>query len=887
MHTTMRRTERGDILVTALIVLAVGTLLLIPLIAHVGSSFRTTKRVEESMADQYDSEAGVEYALWRLRTDAALRERLQAKYGSEDEWYEELVDLPEGGSYAVTIAQVAVMGSDASGGGVTDSRDLPWAIWANRMHDTDDQEVYFNGGGSNGHTVYGGVHSNGGIHFQTSKHTVYGPGEYVTAVSAHAADAFVPDAPIQVTPSDFPIRWEIADFRPDGTLALQADAQGQYYYYEGDCHFAGADAELPTGLYYCAGDAHLTGNGMHGVITLAAEGQIHLSSAGQSFTPYLTSGLTFFSNRAEGQNDIDVTGSGNAGGTLFAPNGQISVNGSGNVFTGSLYADTVSLVGGEALIHRPLPPSDQPPEGDGGSSGGETIAVPWAIWTTSPHSQSVSITGNETTVNGEVHSAGGVYLGANEAVFYGDVHSNGAFWLNQNAAQVYGNVLCSNDVYIAQNATLVDGDVYSGGGVYLTWNDAEILGQVSAAGNVELRGNNSRIAGPVRAQGSLFLNWQGATVQDDVWVNGGIVMGGYASRIEGTVRTGGSLSIGGGNAAIIGDTYCDGSITLSGSGAKIQGRLENVGDIALTGSSTRIEGNVHTDGALISLDAWQATIDGDVFTNGEIYHRPWQQTQVTGDVYPREGAKTPETPYVYSAPDLVLDPPISWNLSDFAPGGVYAEQAGEAYHYHEGDWSVTANKAVIEPGLHYVAGDVVISANQPTADQVTIVAEGTILVSSNMPVFGQAYIAGLSLFSNATGDSAIQITSNRFQCLGGIIYAPQGAVLLSGNKPEIVGAFLAQRFRSTSNEATIGVPPDLTLPDPDGDDGDGDEGDGDGDPGDGSDVGDGSGDGASGGGDGACNVYDVRSVAGDVTTIVRVRACGVDAPIEVLVWSVE
>ncbi len=606
-----KRTERGDILTTALIVMAVGVLLLAPLLARVGTGHKSTARVEENLAAQYESEAGVEYALWRLRTDPALRARLESKFGSEDEWYEEILDLPQGASYAVTIAQVAVMGSDG--------------------------------------------------------------------------------------------------------------------------------------------------------------------------------------------------------------------------------------------------------EGSGGS-----VAVPWAIWTTSSHSQSVSITGNKTTVNGEVHSAGGVYLGANEATFNGDVHSNGAFWLNQNRARVYGNVLCNNDVYVAQNETLVEGDVYSAGGVYLTWNEAKILGQVRAAGNVELRGDNSRIVGPVRAQGNLLLNWQGAQVQDDVWVNGSVEMGGYSSRIEGLVRSGSSLSLSGGNATIVGDTYNDGSITLSGSGSKIQGRVENVGSILLNASNTRIQGDVHTDGDLISLNAWQATIDGDVYTNGEIYQAPWQQTAVSGSIYPREGVKTPETPYVYSAPELALDPPISWSISDFAPGGVYAEEAGDAYHYHPGDWSVTANQAVIEPGLHYVAGNVSISANQPTAEQVTIVAEGTIHISSNMPVFGEAYIAGLSLFSGATSDSAIQITSNRFQCLGGIIYAPQGTVLLDGNMPEIVGAFLTERFSSTSNEATIGVPPDLTLPDPDGEDGE-----------------------TPGDGQAACAIYDVRSIAGDVSTIVRVQACGEDAPLEVLVWAVE
>jgi cytoskeletal protein CcmA (bactofilin family) len=880
-----QQTERGDVLVAALIVMAVGALLLIPLLAHLGSSYRTTQRVEQSLLDQYDSEAGVEYALWKLRTDASFRERLQAGFGSEDEWFQEILDLPEGGSYEVTVAQVAVMGSGGGeGSGVTDSRNLPWAIWANRSQATDDQEVYFNGGGSDGHTIYGGVHSNGGIHFQTSKHTVYGPGEYVTAVSAHAADAFTPDPPVQVSPSDFPIRWYIEDFRPDGELAIQAAAQGAYHAYEGDCHFTGNGSELPTGLYYCAGDAHLTGNSMHGVITLAAEGQVKLSSAGQNFTPYLASGLTFFSNRANGQNDIDVTGSGNAGGTLFAPYGEISVNGSGNVFTGSLYANTVEIIGGEALIQLPQPPVDPSPGGGDGGSGGQAIAVPWAVWTTSTSSQSVYITGNKTTINGEVHSNGGVYLGANEAIFNGDVHSNGAFYLNRNMARVYGNVYANNDVWVSENDTQIDGDVYSAGNVYLTWNLAKILGQVSAAGNVELKGNNSVIAGPVHAQGNLLLNWQGATVKDDVWVNGSVQMGGYASRIEGVVRNGGSVTLNGGAAAIIGDIYSDGSITLSGYASRIQGRVENAGGVALTGGSTRIEGDLHSDGPLVSVDAWAATIQGNVYTNGTVYVR--SGASITGSVYPKATPKTPETAYVYSAPELALTPPISWNLSDFAPGGVYALEASDAYHYHAGNWSVTANLAVIEPGLHYVAGNVTISANQPTAENVTIVAEGTINISSNMPVFGQAYIAGVSLFSNATGDSAITISSNRFQCLGGIIYAPRGAVLLSGNKPEITGAFLAERFRSTSNEATIGVPPDLTLPDPNGGVGE-TPGEGGGDEGEGGEVGGGEGEGDPGEGQSACAIYDVRSISGGVTTTVRVRSCSDDSDFEVLVWSIE
>jgi type II secretory pathway component PulK len=55
--------ERGNTLVFALLALAVATILVAPLLAHVASGFETTESSRETVGVQYSADAGVEYAL--------------------------------------------------------------------------------------------------------------------------------------------------------------------------------------------------------------------------------------------------------------------------------------------------------------------------------------------------------------------------------------------------------------------------------------------------------------------------------------------------------------------------------------------------------------------------------------------------------------------------------------------------------------------------------------------------------------------------------------------------------------------------------------------------------------------------------------------------------
>ncbi len=61
--------QEGRALVMALIVLAVGSLLIPLFLAHASTNLLATRVTEEGMKEQYAADAGVEYAMWKLAND--------------------------------------------------------------------------------------------------------------------------------------------------------------------------------------------------------------------------------------------------------------------------------------------------------------------------------------------------------------------------------------------------------------------------------------------------------------------------------------------------------------------------------------------------------------------------------------------------------------------------------------------------------------------------------------------------------------------------------------------------------------------------------------------------------------------------------------------------
>jgi len=66
--------QEGRALIMALIVLAVGTLLIPPFLAYIGTNLLASRATEEGMKEQYAADAGVEYVAWKLAKDVDFLE---------------------------------------------------------------------------------------------------------------------------------------------------------------------------------------------------------------------------------------------------------------------------------------------------------------------------------------------------------------------------------------------------------------------------------------------------------------------------------------------------------------------------------------------------------------------------------------------------------------------------------------------------------------------------------------------------------------------------------------------------------------------------------------------------------------------------------------------
>jgi len=64
--------EKGQALPLALVALAVGTLLITPLLTNVSVNVIANRHTEEAVADRYSADAGIEWGLWRLKNNPAL-----------------------------------------------------------------------------------------------------------------------------------------------------------------------------------------------------------------------------------------------------------------------------------------------------------------------------------------------------------------------------------------------------------------------------------------------------------------------------------------------------------------------------------------------------------------------------------------------------------------------------------------------------------------------------------------------------------------------------------------------------------------------------------------------------------------------------------------------
>jgi Tfp pilus assembly protein PilX len=68
--------ERGQVLVLALLAMALGVILIAGFLYYVSTSQRATKAVREVTLDQYSADSGAEHAIWRLTSEPGFSDSL-------------------------------------------------------------------------------------------------------------------------------------------------------------------------------------------------------------------------------------------------------------------------------------------------------------------------------------------------------------------------------------------------------------------------------------------------------------------------------------------------------------------------------------------------------------------------------------------------------------------------------------------------------------------------------------------------------------------------------------------------------------------------------------------------------------------------------------------
>lgn len=214
-----------------------------------------------------------------------------------------------------------------------------YALWADSP--TGEDVLEWSGSES---TITGKVHSNRDFILSGSDNTITGAVSYVTLFDDEG-DMNVYPAPSQTSGDTMPVSYDLSAYQPGGAAAVAATQAGRYEYIDGDFEVSDDNVELDK-LYYVTGDASLSGGGLHGTMTIVAEGEIELSGSDHDFHPY-SDGLLLFSNKGGSEElAISVGGSNSVlRGMFYAPNGMIETSGSENVFTGGLYGHRLKLNG--------------------------------------------------------------------------------------------------------------------------------------------------------------------------------------------------------------------------------------------------------------------------------------------------------------------------------------------------------------------------------------------------------------------------------------------------------------------------------------------------------------------------------------------------------------
>ena len=240
------------------------------------------------------------------------------------------------GSYTVTLTV-----TDDDGGVGVDTTEVTviqtYGVWANSSSDSD--AIDWSGSNMN---VTGKAHSNNDIKVSGSNNTIDGVTSYVASFNDSGSDNSYTPPPSQGEVKPLPVQYDLADYQPDGSEALAAQAEGKYHYIDGDFEVSDSGVVL-DGLYYITGEVKLSGSNISGQFTIVAEGDISQDISGSEFDCRSYSGdLLFLCNGSL----LKIAGSNSYfEGIIHVQNGEVEISGSENTINGSIFGNTIKLSG--------------------------------------------------------------------------------------------------------------------------------------------------------------------------------------------------------------------------------------------------------------------------------------------------------------------------------------------------------------------------------------------------------------------------------------------------------------------------------------------------------------------------------------------------------------
>ena len=193
------------------------------------------------------------------------------------------------------------------------------------------------------------VHSNRDLRINGSTNALVGGTEYGRQLRVTGRDNVIDPAATKVAPVDYPVAFDIADYRPGGAVAFAA--RSQYFDGTAECALDGTwerhihATEIITGLHYAPCDVIISAADITGSFTIVAEGTIQVTAARMTLGPAFTDDLLFFSN-AETDQAILIAGKSSAfDGYVFAPRGSAMLAGANHDVRCGILADEIAISG--------------------------------------------------------------------------------------------------------------------------------------------------------------------------------------------------------------------------------------------------------------------------------------------------------------------------------------------------------------------------------------------------------------------------------------------------------------------------------------------------------------------------------------------------------------